>query len=549
MTGLLQGLVSLDAPVVALCSSADERDIVADAVEGLDVDVWTPAAVRRRLEAGTWYLATQLLLHPIPLDPIPSVITRARLPVAALMYDVIPYRHPSEYLENPDPRNLARLRAPLARTVDLMLANSEFVRQSAAEELDYPIDRIRTVGVGVTSNFRPSMTYAAPWPDRVLPRHVERHVVAVTGTDDRKNTEGLLRAWGRLPASIRHDTTLVIATGHTPEIHRRWCRLAEELGVASEVIFTGHVSDDEMLALHQRAALAVFPSLDEGFGLPVIEAAASGCPVICSGTTALPEVLEEPAAYFDPADPESIAGAIETALEDPASREVLLRAGERAVRRWSWPRVAGDIVSALGELGPRWRQRTRPPSARYAVAGRYAVGVDIADAIAVANSALVDGLRLLGADVVELVDHGRSPTPVHATAERWPVRAMGRFVKPWDFDHVVAVLGGAQDHLATSAMARSTPCHLWIHEVALVGVRFGANLQALEIARSAIVASVEVAELVRDAATHDCPILVLPQSLDAGQAAAALASWLADVDDLDPSTIRRHEPAVASLDS
>ena len=123
VTGLLQGLVEIDARVVALCSNAGEREIVAAAVEGLDTDVWTVGAVRRRLGPETWYLATQLFLHPIPLDPIPAVITRARLPVAALMYDVIPYRHPSEYLAEPNPRNQAQLRAPLARTVDLMLAN------------------------------------------------------------------------------------------------------------------------------------------------------------------------------------------------------------------------------------------------------------------------------------------------------------------------------------------------------------------------------------------------------------------------------------------
>jgi hypothetical protein len=131
------------------------------------------------------------------------------------------------------------------------------------------------------------------------------------------------------------------------------------------------------------------------------------------------------------------------------------------------------------------------------------------------------------------------------------VRALGRFVKPWDLDHIVAVLGAAPQHVATSAMARTVPCHLWIHDDALIGVRFGANLQALEIARSVIVGSDTAADLVRGAADRPCPILVVAPDAgaDAMSLASALASWLADVDDLDPSTIRRHEPQVASSDS
>jgi hypothetical protein len=129
------------------------------------------------------------------------------------------------------------------------------------------------------------------------------------------------------------------------------------------------------------------------------------------------------------------------------------------------------------------------------------------------------------------------------------VRALGRFVKPWDLDHIVAVLGAAPQHVATSAMARTVPCHLWIHDDALIGVRFGANLQALEIARSVIVGSDDAAELVRRAADRPSPILVVGTEVGAAELASTLASWLADVDDLDPSTIRRHEPPVASPDS
>jgi hypothetical protein len=302
----------------------------------------------------------------------------------------------------------------------------------------------------------------------------------------------------------------------------------------------------------QGAALAVTPSLEEGFGLPVLEAAACGVPAIASNVSSLPEVLDEPAACFDPHDPRAIADAIVRGLTDDDHRAVLLAAGRRAVERWTWPNVATSTVDALTTMAPRWSQRVRRPAARIAVAGAFGGDDDSATstgAIAAVNERVTEAMRGSGADVTELVDNAGSSAPTHATADRWPVRSLGRFVKPWDFDHIVAVLGAAPQHVATSGLARSVPCHLWIHDDAMIGVRFGVNLQALEIARSAIVHSDDAADRVRRAADRSCPILVVAPDIDVADLAAALASWFTDVDDLDPSTIRRHAPQVASPDS
>jgi len=169
------------------------------------------------------------------------------------------------------------------------------------------------------------------------------------------------------------------------------------------------------------------------------------------------------------------------------------------------------------------------------------------------NDGVVAALRAAGNDVTALVDTGGSAEPTRvatdATTARWSVRALGRFVKPWDFDHIVAVLGAAPQHLATSQMARAVPCHLWIHDEAMVGVRFGANLQALEIARSVIVGSDAAAELLRGAADRPCPILVVAPDVAPADCASALRAWLDDVDELDASTIRHAPVPVASSDS
>ena len=552
VTGLLTGLRDIDAPVLALYGTDAEADILAETIPGLASARWSPQVVRDHAVDGTWYVATQLMLHPIPLDPIPRCITDARLPVAAVMYDVIPYRYPDLYLAEANARRQADLRAPLARTVDAMLAISDFAAATAAEELRYPIERIPTIGAGVDRKFTPAVGDPRERCDRVLPSSVGAYVVTVAGGDDHKNVEGLLRAWAHVRGTLGDTHHLVIAGSHHPALLQRWQGWATDAGVLDRVVFTGRLDDDELVALLQGAALAVTPSLEEGFGLPVLEAAACGVPAIASNASSLPEVLDEPAACFDPHDPRAIADAIVRGLTDDEHRSVLLAAGRRAVERWTWTNVATSTVEALTETTPRWTQRVRRPAPRIAVAGAFDDDHDSATstgAIAATNERLVAAMRGSGADVTVLVDNAGSSAPTHAATDRWPVRSLGRFVKPWDFDHIVAVLGAAPQHVATSGLARTVPCHLWIHDDALIGVRFGANLQALEIARSAIVDSDDAADLVRRAADRSCPILVVAPDTDVADLAEALASWLADVDDLDPSTIRRHSPPVVSSDS
>ena len=548
VTGLLTGLRDIDAPAIALYGTDAEAEVLADTVPGLAQQRWSPQVVRDHAAHGTWYLATQLMLHPIPLDPIPRCITDARLPVAAVMYDVIPYRYPDIYFTDPNARRQAELRAPLARTTDILLAISDFAASTAADELAFPIERIATIGAGVEHRFQPPSDDPRTRCLRVLPADVGRYVVSVAGGDERKNTEGLLRAWTHVDRTLGASVHLVVAGAHTSEVLRRWQAWAADAGVTERVVFTGAVDDDELVALLQGAALSVMPSLEEGFGLPVLEAAACGVPAIGSNVSSLPEVLDEPASCFDPHDPLAISDAIVKALTDEAHRSVLLAAGRRAVERWTWSNAALATVDAIETMGPRWTQRARRSGERFALAGVSAAGGTSTDPIGIANDNVIDALRAAGNDVTALVDNAGSPEPTRAAGDRWPVRALGRYLKPWDFDHIVAVLGAAPQHLATSAMARTVPCHLWVHDAAMVGVRFGANLQALEIARSAIVGSAEAAELLRHAADRPCPILVLDARLGADKSASAVEAWLADVDRLDSSTIRHATPPLTSAD-
>jgi glycosyltransferase involved in cell wall biosynthesis len=303
---------------------------------------------------------------------------------------------------------------------------------------------------------------------------VERYVVAVTGEDERKNTHGLLRAWARVDPAVRAGRHLVIVAAHSPGVVQRWSGWADDVGVRDGVIFTGSVSDDEMVGLLQRAELAVMPSTEEGFGLPVLEAAACGTPAICSNVSALPEVLDEPAACFDPFDPGSIAAAIERALVDAAHRRELAEAGRRAAARWTWPGVAERALDGLAELGRRWPQRVRIPESRVAVAGPFGGS---ASAIGQYDERLLDavGRRLHEIpnppSIDVFVDAAASSEPT--APGRRPVRAIGRYTADWNHDHIVAILGDSPSHIATAELALAVRCHVWLHDASLVGVHLG----------------------------------------------------------------------------
>jgi glycosyltransferase involved in cell wall biosynthesis len=397
VAGLLEGLAAVGAPATALVASDDARTSVPARFPAADVEVLSRDAIRRHATDGTWFLATALYLHPVSLDPIPAAVTDARLPVAALLYDVIPYRYPDQYLADDDPARQARLRAMWARTIDVHCANSAFVARTAVEELGLDPARIRVTGAAAGDRFRPA-------------RHLSTspiggpYVVAVTGGEERKNTHGLLRGWSAVPDDVRRSTRLVVVATPPGAVLAAWRRLARDLGVDDSVVFASGLGDEDVVAVLQHARLGVVPSSEEGFGLPVLEIAACGPPVVCAGVSSLPEVLTEPAAHFDPGDHADIGRAIVRALRDDAHRGRLLTAAAGALRRWRWDHVAADVIAAIDELGPRRDARVRAPRRR--------------DVTAVIAS--FDDQRVPFADDVV------------------PASAIGRYVKPHDLDTVTS---------------------------------------------------------------------------------------------------------------
>ncbi len=184
-------------------------------------------------------------------------------------------------------------------------------------------------------------------------------VLAVGTLEPRKNLPRLVEAYGRLAPELqaRHRLVVVGALGwDTGETTRALASLGDR------AIGLGYVSDVALAELYRRCAVFCYPSLGEGFGLPVLEAIAAGAPVLTSNVSSLPEVGGYAAAYADPHDVDSIADGLARLLGDPERRAELARRGPGRAAEFSWARFAGTVLRTLETVArrPGPRQRARP---------------------------------------------------------------------------------------------------------------------------------------------------------------------------------------------
>jgi glycosyltransferase involved in cell wall biosynthesis len=166
-----------------------------------------------------------------------------------------------------------------------------------------------------------------------------------------KNCEGLLRSWAIARPELRGRQLVVVGGGKHEEHIAGLRALAVELGIASDVVWVGPLPLQETVGFYQAADVLVYPSFNETFGLPILEAMASGCPVVTSNVTAMPETAGGAAELCDPKDPASIAYAMTQAL-GPKSTSLHERGLARAAE-FSWRRTAVQTLEVYREVAER----------------------------------------------------------------------------------------------------------------------------------------------------------------------------------------------------
>jgi glycosyltransferase involved in cell wall biosynthesis len=280
-------------------------------------------------------------------DIWPSWSRASRLVVT--LYDLIPLIMREEY--NADWGYWATAwiaRLGLMRSAHQVLTISQQTADDAVEHLSVPEERITVIDSGVSDHFSalvPSREQADSLLRSELPKVRPGFLLYVGGVDFRKNLEGAIRGYAQLPAPIRDAHQFVIACNLA--YHRRLSlrAFAHGLGIESRnLLLTGFVSDRDLAALYRGCELFIFPSLYEGAGLPILEAMTCGAPVAASGRSAMPELLGDTEATFDPTDPADIARCIRQVLESPAMLDALRERSRRRAALYTWERVAKRTI-------------------------------------------------------------------------------------------------------------------------------------------------------------------------------------------------------------
>jgi glycosyltransferase involved in cell wall biosynthesis len=170
-----------------------------------------------------------------------------------------------------------------------------------------------------------------------------------------KNCDGLLNAWAHARTALGDRQLVVGGPGRDEEYTASLRSLAAQLGIAGDVLFTGGIPLAETVSFYRAADAFVYPSFNETFGLPILEAMATGCPVVTSNTTAMPETAGGAAMLIDPSDPASIAKAILEAVGP--SRDRLRGAGIRRASEFTWGATAASTLDVYREVAERRRKR------------------------------------------------------------------------------------------------------------------------------------------------------------------------------------------------
>jgi glycosyltransferase involved in cell wall biosynthesis len=276
----------------------------------------------------------------------------SRVPVVVTIHDLIPLLLRG-YRGGPLVRAYTAWVARAARNADRVLTDSRAAARDIAEHLNLPAGRVQVVYLAADEAFRPAGT-ASDAQLLLLRRRLslpEHYLLYLGGFDRRKQVPELLEAYAR--TELPDNMPLVIAgrlPAHDSAFGPDPRPLAQALGLAGRIVFTGWVDESDKPALYRGARAFLFPSVYEGFGLPVLESLACGTPVIACHGSSLEEVVGPGGLLVDASDRDALAAAIHRLVTDDVLRDSLARAGLSHAATFSWDITARETARAYREV-------------------------------------------------------------------------------------------------------------------------------------------------------------------------------------------------------
>ena len=296
-----------------------------------------------------------LLLFPTIYSYVP-VFGHAKKIV--MIHDVIAEKYPDLTVPRSAARFFWNTKVALGRwQADAIATVSDYSRRGIMEHFGLSADRVFVVGEANDPAF---CTIDDPQPSPRLRSlgvvDKGRSIIYVGGFGPHKNLEALIETFAKLSKQPDFtDARLVMVGEYEKEVFHSYFttikRLVETAGLKDRVIFTGYLPDDELAVLLNLSTVLVLPSLMEGFGLPAIEAAACGCPVIATRESPLPALLGESALYVNPKRPEELYTALMSVLGSDSLQKRMRAAGREAAARFTWEAAAQQMISVMNQVG------------------------------------------------------------------------------------------------------------------------------------------------------------------------------------------------------
>jgi glycosyltransferase involved in cell wall biosynthesis len=415
------------------------------------------------------YYVTSPFEFDLTLDEIWPMWARDRsIETVVTLYDLIPMLFPDQYLSDSIWTSLHWARREFVRQADLIVSISEATAVDGIRLLDLPEQRVVNIGTGVSDHF-----FLPADPERALSDALAvvdglrpGFLMYTGGIDFRKNLSGLLEAYALLPSGTRGEHQLVIVCRVLPPEREALMSQAGHLGIEDDVLLTGFVPDTTLSLLYQGADLFVFPSIYEGFGLPIAEAVLSGTLAIASNSSSMVELVTDAALQFDPNDPADIARCIADTLDSPETDHQRRRQYAHVTGQFRWDRVADRTIEAIDAL------TVRPPAAPVHPRPRLALVTPVPPAesgvadyswrLAHALAALVD---------VDLVSEDPWTQPMPESPDVTVITGPGFLERDrlLAYDNVVYVMGNSSHHRQAFELMEERPGTVMIHEARFTG--------------------------------------------------------------------------------
>lgn len=278
----------------------------------------------------------------LPANIGPVLKTR---PTVVTIHDMALFRYP-DYFTPWQRYSWLTLLPIVARRANLIITVSEFSKSEIVSVLGVAPDKVCVVYNGASANFQPLGTTQV---ERIKQKYALDEFVLVVGTlEPRKNTKRLLQAFAQLKQQgVSHTLVHVGAKGW---FYNDILAEIDRLNIKESVRMLGYISLEDLNALYSAAAVAAYPSLYEGFGLPVLEAMQCGCPVVTSNCTSLPEVIGDAGIMVDPYDVDALAKALHRVLADPGLAATLREQGLAQAQTFSWEKCARQTIAAYQKV-------------------------------------------------------------------------------------------------------------------------------------------------------------------------------------------------------